>query len=91
MKGRAVFLKKLFQADPIIEMLNCRQLRMIGNYKFIEASEKHCKFYYEGFLVLIEAKQVHINVLKEDELLVHVDHLMYFEMKRQVNENEIVR
>jgi hypothetical protein len=84
-------LKKLFQIDPIIEMMNCRQLRMIGNYKFLEASEHHCKFYYEGFLVMIEADKVHINVLKEEEILVHVDQLKNFEMKRQVNENEIIR
>ncbi|MED3661522.1 hypothetical protein [Ureibacillus terrenus] len=84
-------MKKLFQYDPFIEMLNCRQLRIIGDYKFLEASEHHCKFYYEGFLVTIEAGTVHINVLKDEEILVHVDELKYFEMKRQVNENEIIR
>lgn len=79
-------MKKLFQTEPIIEMMNCSQIRMIGSYKFIEASPEHCRFYYEGFLVTIKAASVHINVLREEEILVHVDELKYFEMKRQVKE-----
>lgn len=79
-------MKKLFQSEPMIEMMNTSQIRIIGNYKFIEASEAHCKFYYEDFLVKIEASSVHINVLREEEIIVHVDELKYFEMKRQVKE-----
>jgi|SRR5690554_6265441 len=90
-KGGQFFLKNLFQTDPIIEMMNCRQLRMIGNYKFLEASEKHCKFYYEDFLVTLYGKEVHINVLKDEEILVHVEDLENFEMKRQVKRNETIR
>lgn len=89
-KGRAVFLKKLFQAEPIIEMMDCRQFRMIGEYQFLEASEKKCKFIYEGFLIMIEAETVHINVLKEEECLIHVEKLIHFDMIRQVNKNETV-
>lgn len=84
-------MKKLFQTEPVIELLNCRLLRITGNYKFIEASERHCKFYYEDFLVTVKADRVHINVLKEEEILVHVDQLNDFELKRQVKENEIIR
>lgn len=71
-------------------MMNCRQLRMIGHYNFVEASEKHCKFFYEDFLVTIEADEVHINVLKDEEILVHVEKLNHLVMERQVNENDIL-
>lgn len=84
----AFFLKKLFQTDPIMEIINCRQFRMIGDYKFLEASEQQCSFIYEKFFILIKAKRVHIDVLKEEELIIHVEELTSIEMKRQVDDYE---
>jgi len=81
-------LKKLFQADPLIEIVNSSQLRLIGTYKFLEASERHCSFIYEDFLILIKANRVHIDVLKEVEFIIHVENLLSIEMKRQVNDYE---
>ncbi|MFC7684636.1 hypothetical protein [Ureibacillus sp. GCM10028918] len=81
-------MKKLFQTDPLIEIVNSRQLRLIGTYKFLEASEQHCSFIYEDFSILIKANRVHIDVLKEVELIIHVENLLSFEMKRQVNDYE---
>lgn len=79
-------MKKLFQTDPIIEIVNCRQLRLIGNYRFLEASDKHCSFIYENFSISIKANQVHIDVLKEEEFIIHVEELLSIDMKRQVND-----
>ncbi len=84
-------MKKLFQTDPLIEMINCRQLRLIGTYKFLEASEQHCSFLYEDFSMLIKAKRVHIDVLKEEEFIIHVEELLSIEMQRQVNPYEKIR
>jgi len=81
-------LKKLFQADPIIEIVNSSQLRLIGTYKFLEASERHCSFLYEDFSILIKANRVHIDVLKEVEFIIHVEELISIEMKRQVTDYE---
>ncbi|HWK24409.1 MAG TPA: hypothetical protein VNS08_15380 [Ureibacillus sp.] len=81
-------MKKLFQADPLIEIVNSSQLRLIGTYKFLEASERHCSFIYEDFLILIKANRVHIDVLKEVEFIIHVENLLSIEMKRQVNDYE---
>jgi len=79
-------LKKLFQADPLIEIVNSSQLRLIGSYKFLEASEQHCSFIYEDFLILIKADRVHIDVLKEVEFIIHVENLLSLDMKRQVSD-----
>jgi hypothetical protein len=79
-------LKKLFQTDPLIEIINSSQLRIIGTYKFLEASEHHCSFIYEDFSMLIKANRVHIDVLKEEEFILHVENLLSIEMKRQVND-----
>ena len=79
-------MKKLFQADPLIEIVNSSQLRLIGSYKFLEASEQHCSFIYEDFLILIKADRVHIDVLKEVEFIIHVENLLSIEMKRQVSD-----
>jgi hypothetical protein len=84
-------MKKLFQTDPLIEILNYRQLRIIGTYKFLEASEQHCIFLYEDFSLSIKAKRVHIDVLKEEEFIIHVEELLSIEMKRQVNPYEKIR
>ncbi|RUL57046.1 MULTISPECIES: hypothetical protein [Lysinibacillus] len=84
-------MKKLFQSDPLIELINCRQLRLIGTYKFLEASEKHCAFLYENFSILIKAEKVHIDVLKEEEFIIHVEDLQSLEMKRQVTDYEKIR
>ncbi|MCP1145331.1 hypothetical protein [Lysinibacillus endophyticus] len=84
-------MKKLFQSDPLIEISNCRQLRLIGTYKFLEASDRHCAFLYEDFSILIKAEEVHIDVLKEEEFIIHVEGLQSFEMKRQVNDYEKIR
>ncbi|HWL12823.1 MAG TPA: hypothetical protein VNQ57_07505 [Ureibacillus sp.] len=81
-------MKKLFQADPIIEIVNSSQLRLIGTYKFLEASERHCSFLYEDFSILIKANRVHIDVLKEVEFIIHVEELISIEMKRQVTDYE---
>ncbi|MEK9198754.1 hypothetical protein ACH0B5_04890 [Ureibacillus sp. 179-F W5.1 NHS] len=83
-------MKKLFQKDPLIEIVNNSQLRLIGTYKFIEASEQHCSFLYEDFSILIKANRVHIDVLKEEEFIIHVENLLSIEMKRQVNDYEKV-
>lgn len=77
-------MKKLFQADPTIEILNCRQIKLIGHYRFLEASEHHCALLYEGNIIKISAEQVHIDVLKEEECLIHLEQLHSIEMKRQV-------
>ncbi|QCR32927.1 hypothetical protein [Lysinibacillus sp. SGAir0095] len=79
-------MKKLFQTDPLIEIVNSSQLRLIGTYKFLEASEQHCSFIYEDFSILIKANRVHIDVLKEIEFIIHVDNLLSIEMKRQVSD-----
>ena len=81
-------MKKLFQADPLIEIVNSSQLRLIGTYKFLEASERHCSFIYEDFSILIKANRVHIDVLKEVEFIIHVEELISIEMKRQVTDYE---
>ncbi|MBD8028323.1 hypothetical protein H9636_16900 [Ureibacillus sp. Re31] len=83
-------MKKLFQKDPLIEIVNSSQLRLIGTYRFIEASEQHCSFLYEDFSILIKANRVHIDVLKEEEFIIHVENLLSIEMKRQVNDYEKV-
>lgn len=77
-------MKKLFQADPTIEIQNCRQLKLIGNYRFLEASERHCALIYEGYVIKISAEQVHIDVLKEEECLIRLDQINSIEMKKQV-------
>lgn len=64
---------------------------MIGSYKFLEASEHHCTLLYENFKVSIQAKSVFIDVLKEEELLIHVEDLTNVEMIRQVNKYEKLR
>lgn len=64
---------------------------MIGSYKFLEASENHCTLLYENFKVLIQAKSIYIDVLKEEELLIHVEELTKVEMIRQVNDYEKLR
>lgn len=79
-------MKKLFQTDPLIEIVNSSQLRLIGAYKFLEASERHCSFIYENFSILIKANRVHIDVMKEEEFIIHVETLLSIEMKRQVND-----
>ncbi|RHW38576.1 hypothetical protein D1B33_06785 [Lysinibacillus yapensis] len=79
-------MKKLFQTDPLIEIVNSSQLRLIGTYKFLEASEGHCSFIYENFSFLIKANRVHIDVMKEEEFILHVENLLLIEMKRQVND-----
>ncbi|MDI7740797.1 hypothetical protein QMK38_02180 [Lysinibacillus fusiformis] len=81
-------MKKLFQTDPLIEIVNSSQLRLIGTYKFLEASEQHCSLIYEDFSILIKANRVHIDVLKEEEFIIHVENLLSIEMKRQVNDYE---
>lgn len=83
-------MKKLFQKDPLIEIVNSSQLRLIGTYRFIEASEQHCSFLYEDFSISIKANRVHIDVLKEEEFIIHVENLLSIEMKRQVNDYEKV-
>lgn len=76
-------MKKLFQTDPFIEIVNTSQLRIVGSYQFLEASEEHCSFIYENFSVLIKAKRVHIDVLKQEELLLRVENLKLIEMKKR--------
>ncbi|MFY3792266.1 hypothetical protein ACOQFO_11390 [Ureibacillus sp. MALMAid1270] len=76
-------MKKLFQTEPLIELFNCNEMRIIGQYKFLEASDQHCAFKYEQYHILIKAKKVHIDVLKVEELLLHVEDLLSIEMKKQ--------
>ena len=76
-------MKKLFQTDPFIEIVRASQLKIIGAYQFLEASEEHCRFIYENFSVYIKAKKVHIEVLKEEEFLLRVESLMVIEMKKR--------
>ncbi|MBM7607040.1 hypothetical protein QUF56_15110 [Ureibacillus composti] len=84
-------MKKLFQYEPIIEINKCRQFKMIGNYTFLEASEQHCTLIYEKFLIVIKAKRVHIDVLKDEEIIIRVEELTDVEMKRQVDQHEKIR
>ncbi|KGR78538.1 hypothetical protein [Ureibacillus manganicus] len=76
-------MKKLFQTEPLLELFNCNELRIIGQYKFLEASSGHCLFLYEQFYIQVKAKKVHIDVLKVEELILHVEDLESIEMKKQ--------
>lgn len=66
-----------------MELFKCNELRIIGQYKFLEASSQHCAFLYEQYHVQVKAKKVHIDVLKVEELLLHVEDLESIEMKKQ--------
>ncbi len=76
-------MKKLFQTEPLLELFNCNELKLIGQYKFLEASSEHCAFLYEQFYIQVKAKKVHIDVLKVEELILHVEDLESIEMKKQ--------
>ncbi|HWL22988.1 MAG TPA: hypothetical protein VNR38_04440 [Ureibacillus sp.] len=76
-------MKKLFQTEPLMELFKCNELRLIGEYKFLEASDQHCAFLYEQFYIQVKAKKVHIDVLKVEELLLHVEDLESIVMKKQ--------
>nr|WP_106780004.1 hypothetical protein [Lysinibacillus timonensis] len=76
-------MKKLFQTEPLFELFNCNELKIIGKYKFLEASEHHCAFMYEHFRIHVKAKKVHIDVLKVEELIIRVEDLQSIEMKKQ--------
>lgn len=82
-KGGRFYLKKLFQTEPLIELFKCSEFRIIGQYKFLEASDQHCALLYEQFYIQIKAKKVHIDVLKVEELLLHVEDLESIEMKKK--------
>lgn len=87
-KGGRFYLKKLFQTEPLMEISNCEQLKFIGKYKFLEASERHCAFIYEQFYIYVKAEKVHIDVLKVEELIIHVEELLSIEMKKQGDHHE---
>lgn len=73
----------MFQTEPLIELFNCNELRLIGQYKFLEASDQHCAFQYEQFYIRVKAKKVHIDVLKVEELILHVEELESIDMRKQ--------
>lgn len=81
-------MRKLFQLEPLIEINNCQHLKIIGNYEFLEASTNHCKFKYEQFFITIKGNKIHIDLLKEKELIIRVEQLNNIEMTKQEKENE---
>lgn len=73
-------MRKLFQFKPLIEIEECQHFKFIGNYEFLEASSNHCKFLYQNLFITIKGKSIHIDLLKNEELIIRVEHLSNFEM-----------
>lgn len=81
-------MKKLFHLSPLIEIDNCEHFKIIGKYEFLEASAEHCKFLYENFLITIKGKTIHIELLKDEIVIIRVEQLNTLEMKKQEKKNE---
>lgn len=81
-------MKKLFHLSPLIEIENCKHFKIIGNYEFLEVSSTHCKFLYENFLITIKGKTIHIELLKDEIVIIRVEQLNTLEMIKQEKKNE---
>lgn len=61
--------KRLFQLLPLIEIENFQTIQLRGKITIQKISEQQVEFVHEGFIIHIEAKELQIQVLK-DELVV---------------------
>lgn len=82
-KGGFLILKKLFHFAPLIEIENCQLFKIHGNYKFKEASSSHCQFVYEDFDIVIEGERIHIDLMREMELIIRIKGLLQLKMQKQ--------
>lgn len=79
-------MRKLFQLKPLIEIEDCKFFKIIGKYEFLEVSSNHCKFVYEDFLITMKGETIHIDLLKDEQLIIRVDQLNHIEMTKQEKE-----
>lgn len=76
-------MKKLFHYSPLIEIENCHQFKFIGDYQFLEASNTHCQFTYENYSMTIQGEKIHIDLMREKEIIIRVEKLVNLNMEKQ--------
>lgn len=80
-----IFMKKLFQLTPLLELLEYESLKIIGPYRFIHADATTCSFVYADYHITVNADSVTINALKEEMLHLSVNNLQELHMKMTKN------
>jgi len=80
-----IFMKKLFQLTPLLELSQYETLKIIGPYRFLHADATSCSFIYADYHIIVRGKSVEINALKEEMLHLSIDDLEELHVKMTKN------
>ncbi|MEK4759438.1 hypothetical protein MHH85_04185 [Viridibacillus sp. FSL E2-0187] len=67
--------KRLFQLLPLIEIENFQTIQLRGKITIQKISEKQVEFLHEEFIIQIEAKELQIQVLKDELVALKLNQL----------------